>query len=268
VSSFDVRLFAVRRRPGRKAFEVRWRVAGRDRSRSFMTRALADSYRAELVRATRQGQAFDPATGEPAAWVTPEPAIVAWYRHAAAYAEMNAPRAAIAVSRATVASPAQVRAIVDQVTCIRPELAAFFGCLYYAALRPEETVALRSDDLILPARGRGSIILTAACPRTGTAWTSTVTPHEPRGLKHRPGGAIRVVSIPPVLAHMLRHHLRQSAPRQTGDCSPAPAAGCSASRSTGVPGTPPATPRSARNWPPRRWPAAPTTCGMPPCRCG
>jgi len=30
VSSFDVRVFAIRRRPGRKTFEVRWRVAGRD----------------------------------------------------------------------------------------------------------------------------------------------------------------------------------------------------------------------------------------------
>jgi hypothetical protein len=37
MSSFDVRVFAIRRRPGRTAFEVRWRVAGRDKSRSFMT---------------------------------------------------------------------------------------------------------------------------------------------------------------------------------------------------------------------------------------
>jgi hypothetical protein len=32
--------------------EVRWRVAGRDRSSSFMTRALADSYRASCMRFT------------------------------------------------------------------------------------------------------------------------------------------------------------------------------------------------------------------------
>ena len=83
----------------------------------------------------------------------------------------RAPKAASAVSPATVPSPAQVRAILNQVTRIRPELAAFFGCLYYAALRPEEAVALRRDDLILPACGRGRIILTAACPRTGTVWT-------------------------------------------------------------------------------------------------
>jgi hypothetical protein len=60
VTSFDVRVFAIRRRPGRKVFEVRWRVAGLDRSRSFMTRALADSYRSELVRAARRGLVFDP----------------------------------------------------------------------------------------------------------------------------------------------------------------------------------------------------------------
>ena len=282
MSSFNVRVFTIRRRPGRK-FEVRWRVAGRDRSRSFMTRALADSYRAELVRAARTGLAFAPRTGEPESWAVPEPEPVTWYQHAVAYAEMKwphlaphsrasladalatitplltretgrrppagimravlyghafnarrrcdapgpdtasalawvqraslpvsqlgnprviraaldglctrldgspaaastiarkravfhgalgyavelgllpanpiglvrwrAPRAAAALSPATVASPAQVRAILAQVARIRPELAAFFGCLYYAALRPEEAVPLRRADLILP----------------------------------------------------------------------------------------------------------------------
>jgi len=54
------------------------------------------------------------------------------------------------------------------------------------------------------------MILTAACPRTGTAWTSTGRPHEARGLKHRPGGTIRVVPVPPVLVAMLRSHLGES----------------------------------------------------------
>ena len=94
MSSFNVRVFAIRCRPGHEAFEVRWRVAGRDKSRSFMTRALADSYRAELVHAARQGQAFDTATGEPAAWVAPEPVTVTWYQHAMAYAEMKWPHLA------------------------------------------------------------------------------------------------------------------------------------------------------------------------------
>jgi hypothetical protein len=63
MSSFDIQIFAIRRRPGRTVFEVRWRMAGHDKSRSFITRALADSYRAELVRAARKGAEFDPVTG-------------------------------------------------------------------------------------------------------------------------------------------------------------------------------------------------------------
>ena len=62
--------------------------------------------------------------------------------------------------------------------------------------------------VILPAHGRGTIILPAACPRTGIAWTSTGTPHEAGGLKHRRDGTIRVVPIPPVLVRILHRHLR------------------------------------------------------------
>jgi hypothetical protein len=55
MNAFDVRIHTIRRRKNkRRPFEVRWRVAGRDKSKSFFTRALADSYRAELVRAARQ----------------------------------------------------------------------------------------------------------------------------------------------------------------------------------------------------------------------
>ena len=112
MDSFDVRVFAIRRRPGRKTFEVRWRVAGRDRSRSFMTRALADSYRAELVRAARRGIGFDRATGEPAAWAVPEPVTMTWYRHAVAYAERKWPRLA----------PHSRASLADALATVTPQL--------------------------------------------------------------------------------------------------------------------------------------------------
>lgn len=104
-------------------------------------------------------------------------------------------------------SPGQVGSILAEVSRTRPELVAFFACLYYAALRPEEAVALRGGDCALPPRGWGTLILTTACPRTGSAWTATGTPHEPRGLKHSPDGAIRIVPIPPALVTHLRQHL-------------------------------------------------------------
>lgn len=113
MSVFDVRIYAIRRRRGRRRpFEVRWHAAGRARSRSFITRALADSYRAELVRAARRGVAFDPATGEPAMWAIPRP--VTWLEHAAGYAQMKWPylaphsRASVADALATV-TPALTR---------------------------------------------------------------------------------------------------------------------------------------------------------------
>jgi integrase len=85
-----------------------------------------------------------------------------------------------------------VQDILGQVTQIRPELTAFFACLYYAALRPEEATALRRHDCDLPSVGWGTLTLTltAACPRTGSAWTSTHSPYQARSLKHRPEGAI------------------------------------------------------------------------------
>jgi hypothetical protein len=115
LNKFDVSVYAIRRRAGRRRpFEVRWRAAGRSKSKSFITRKLADSYRAELVRAARMGLDFDPLTGVPTAWNLPEPAIVTWYEEAAAYAVMKWPslaahsRASLAEALATV-TPALTR---------------------------------------------------------------------------------------------------------------------------------------------------------------
>ena len=342
MNAFDVRIHAIRRRPDRRRpFEVRWHAGGRARSRSFITRGLADSYRAELIRAARKGLDFSPGTGEPASWAAPEPATISWLEHAAAYAAMKWPlaaactRAGIADALATItpalltpgrggppaavlraalyghafnparagadpgppaavalgwasdhclpltalaspqvirralealalrldgtraaattitrkravfhgclsyaaelglleanpldritwrpprsscsaglrsaATPAEVEAILGEVTRIRPELTAFFGCLYYAALRPAEAVALRVTSCALPSSGWGQLTLTGSLPRSARAWTCNGTPREPRSLKHRPEGAVRTVPVPPQLAGLLRWHLR------------------------------------------------------------
>jgi hypothetical protein len=103
MNAFDVRIHAIRRRPDRRRpFEVRWHAAGRARSRSFITRGLADSYRAELIRGARKGLDFSPGTGEPASWAAPEAATISWLEHAAAYAAMKWPLAA-AHTRAGIA---------------------------------------------------------------------------------------------------------------------------------------------------------------------
>ncbi len=142
MNKFDVSVYAIRRRAGRRRpFEVRWQAAGRARSKSFITRALADSYRAELIRAARQGLEFDPATGEPVLWAGPEPVTVTWYQHAAAYAAMKWPglaahsRASLADALATV-TPALTRTAAE-----RPPAAALRTALYQHAFNPARPVA-------------------------------------------------------------------------------------------------------------------------------
>ena len=64
----------------------------------------------------------------------------------------------------SAATPAKVQALLAEVTRIRPQLTAFFGCLYYAALRPAEAVALCASSCTLPSRGWGQLTLTGSLP--------------------------------------------------------------------------------------------------------
>jgi site-specific recombinase XerD len=61
------------------------------------------------------------------------------------------PKASGAVNPQVMASPVQAEALLAAADQTRPELTAFFGCLYYAALRPEEAIALRHAYCHLPA---------------------------------------------------------------------------------------------------------------------
>jgi len=66
VTSFDVRVWSVDARRGRKTtYRVRWVVAGRQFSDSFATKEQADRYRAELKAAARDGEGFSEETGLP-----------------------------------------------------------------------------------------------------------------------------------------------------------------------------------------------------------
>ena len=121
------------------------------------------------------------------------------------------PRTAGTVDRRAVANPDQVRALLDAVRNTPrsgPHLVAFFGCLYYAALRPEEAVALRPFDLDLPdGDGWGWITACRAAPEIERQWTDDNTRRSTRQLKHRSRGESRRTPAPPALVALLRHHL-------------------------------------------------------------
>jgi integrase len=87
---------------------------------------------------------------------------------------------------------------------------AFFGCMYYAAMRPEEVIDLRREHIVaLPLDGWGEMRLTHSEPRSGTRWTDSRKSRERRALKHRAVGDSRPVPIHPELVALLRAHLDQ-----------------------------------------------------------
>jgi integrase len=67
----------------------------------------------------------------------------------------HARKAVHAVDRRSVANPAQARTLLAAVGegPAGKRLVAFYGCLYFAALRPEEAVGLREVDLDISVEG-------------------------------------------------------------------------------------------------------------------
>jgi site-specific recombinase XerC len=130
------------------------------------------------------------------------------------------PRTLKAVDPRTVVNSDQARrllAAVGQQGERGERMVAFFGCMYYAALRPEEAVELRPENLAsLPDHGWGELILTNSEPRSGIWWTDTGPARQRRELKHRPRGETRPVPVHPELAALLSEHLKRYPPGPDG----------------------------------------------------
>ena len=126
--------------------------------------------------------------------------------------QWTTPAVAQTVDRRVVVSPAQAKTLLAAVRGLSGRgrhLEAFYGCLYYAALRPSEAVMLRDSDLHLPKRGWGRIVLATSASRAGTAWTDHGTTRQERGLKHRADHETRTIPIPPELVKLLRAHIKR-----------------------------------------------------------
>jgi site-specific recombinase XerC len=130
------------------------------------------------------------------------------------------PRALKSVDPRTVVNSDQARRLlvaVGQQGERGERMVAFFGCMYYAALRPEEAVELRPENLeSLPDLGWGELILTGSEPRSGTWWTDSGSARQRRELKHRPRGETRPVPIHPELVVLLSQHVKKYAPGPDG----------------------------------------------------
>jgi integrase len=106
-----------------------------------------------------------------------------------------------------------------------PRLVAFFGCMYYSALRPGEAIPLPRTAIQLPPQGWGEFRLRESTPMSGAKWSDTGRSRDRRQLKHRAKGDVRVVPVPPPLTDLLQHHLRQFGTAPDGRLFPAPRGG-------------------------------------------
>lgn len=343
MTSFRVRVWEIGKTSsrGKTWYRVRWAVDGKSFEERYPTKALANSARAELIKAVNAGEPFDPVTGKRAVLIRAEN-VTTWYDHARAYMAMKWPRAAArsrrgavesltavsvllvlpqrgkpsadilrralylyglnplrydsqpepeyvaalawlakastpvtelesvatvrrvldglavrldgkaaaaatvrrkraifynalgyavelghlssnpidrvqwsapevaeAIDRRVVANPQQVAALLDTLAGMgqrAQRLVAFFGCLYYAGMRPAEAAKLRAVDCELPETGWGSATLAETDAGAGRHWTDDGSTHERRGLKHRGRKETRTVPIPPALVKLLLTH--------------------------------------------------------------
>lgn len=143
-------------------------------------------------------------------------------------------------------------------------MVALFGCLYYAALRPEEATDLCRDNLSeLPDSGWREMLLTHAEPRGGTHWTDKAKPVSvPRSNTARSATLVECLSIragrvfPTTLTGMAPGPRRE----------PSPACGTVSSPTARIrrSSTKAGRPHSPSTNPLPYWPADRTTCATPP----
>jgi integrase len=102
-----------------------------------------------------------------------------------------------------------------------PRFVAFYGCMFYAMMRPAEVISLTSYGCHLPETGWGRLMFSDSSPAAGREFTDDGRVHEDRGLKGRERQArprtrtararraTRNVPIPPELVTLLREHIAQ-----------------------------------------------------------
>jgi site-specific recombinase XerC len=95
----------------------------------------------------------------------------------------KAPKTAKSVDKRGVVNPGQARRLLAAVEEQKPSgarLVAFFGAMYYAALRPAEATTLRRSNLLLPDEGWGELLIEFSTPAAGAPWTDSGARREQR----------------------------------------------------------------------------------------
>jgi integrase len=100
MKSLQVRVWTIRvntvgstGKKAKKSYTVRWTIASKEKARNFVSRALADNFRSELMQAVNRGEAFDTELGLPDSML-PKQEEVTWLTFVQRYVTMKWPGAA------------------------------------------------------------------------------------------------------------------------------------------------------------------------------
>lgn len=87
-TTYDVRLGQIQQRSnqGTPTYIARWRVAGRQKSKSFRTKGLANAFMSDLRQAAKSGEEFDVGTGLPLAMLGAQSSGPSFLEFARSYA--------------------------------------------------------------------------------------------------------------------------------------------------------------------------------------
>ncbi len=136
-STTDVKLWEVRRNKSssKPSYEVRWVVAGRERSRTRRTKALAESFLSELRQATKRGESFDIATGLPESMLKAADGTT-WYAYILGYVDKRWPGAAANTRKSMLEALGTVTAALVYDRPHQPDFADLYRVLVRYALPP------------------------------------------------------------------------------------------------------------------------------------
>lgn len=86
-TTYDVKLSQIQHRSnsGTPTYVARWRVAGKERSKSFRTKGLANAFMSDLRQAAKAGEEFDVATGLPVSMLATQSSGPSFLEFAQAY---------------------------------------------------------------------------------------------------------------------------------------------------------------------------------------
>ncbi len=205
MSSYDVKVHDLGKRDDRgksKSHRVRWVVAGKRFERSFTTKALADKFRNDLLRAQKDGTPFDEATGLPESLLR-ERNRTTWYEHARAYAEMKWPGLAAKSRRSVVEALVTVTVALVNETRGQRDDEVLRRALYEWALNPNawqrEAPADQAEAIAWLARASRPVVELAKPDVVRAALTACS-----RRIDGRPAAATTVQRKRAVLYNALR----------------------------------------------------------------